>query len=77
MFSLSFNLRDLRTVAVCLLFVAISLCGSSNINAQCPGTTLTGGLLGPSKLVQSNVGNLIVAETGPPFQSGQCGPAST
>ena len=67
MVSSNFGLRNMRTVAVCLLFAAISLCGSSNISAQCPGTTLTGGLQGPSKLVQSNVGNLIVAETGPPI----------
>lgn len=34
--------------------------------AQCPGSTLTGGLQGPSKMVQTSLGNLIVAETGTP-----------
>lgn len=35
-------------------------------NAQCVGSTLTGGLEGPSKLIQTQLGNLIVAETGTP-----------
>jgi DNA-binding beta-propeller fold protein YncE len=37
-----------------------------NIYAQCPGSSLTNGLQGPSKLIQTPLGNLIVAEVGIP-----------
>lgn len=55
-----------RVSALVLLGVGF-LCGTPSVNAQCPGpgTTLVGGLLGPTKLIQSPLGNLIVAETGP------------
>jgi hypothetical protein len=47
-----------------LLLVILGL--DVRVNAQCVGSTLTGGLEGPSKLIQTPLGNLIVAETGTP-----------
>ena len=46
-----------------LLVCALVLLGLE-ANGQCPGTTLTGGLQGPSKIIQTALGNLIVAENG-------------
>jgi hypothetical protein len=52
-----------------LVLLAVGLvCGAPTVNAQCPPTTtLVGGLQGPTKLTQSPLGNLIVAETGQPI----------
>lgn len=44
--------------------VLIVLCSVLTATAQCPGSTLISGLRGPSKLVQTQHGNLLVAETG-------------
>ncbi len=49
-----------------LLVVVAFVCFHSNANAQCVGSPLTFGLQGPSKLVQTPLGNLVVAETGTP-----------
>jgi hypothetical protein len=49
-----------------ILVLAAFFCGSATANAQCSDSILTSGLQGPSKLTQSNLGNLIVAETGLP-----------
>lgn len=65
MFSPPFSSYRVPTLSF-LLFIAVTFCFGSTVDAQCPGGILTGGLQGPSKLVQSNVGNLIVAETGTP-----------
>lgn len=56
-----------RVFPAFIMFVGFVLL-SQPAHAQCPGpgTTLIGGLQGPGKLVQSNIGNLIVAETGTP-----------
>jgi hypothetical protein len=61
------NILKSRVFLVFMMFVGFVFL-SLPAHAQCPGpgTTLTGDLQGPSKLVQSNVGNLIVAETGTP-----------
>lgn len=58
--------RMFRQLTTFLFFLLTIFTIHSTSYAQCPGTTLTGGLQGPSKLVQSNVGNLIVSETGAP-----------
>lgn len=53
-----------RIISLSLLipaFVSSSITGK----AQCVGSVFTGGLQGPSKLIQTPLGNLIVAETGP------------
>ena len=55
-----------RKISVFLLLIGGFVCAPA-VNAQCPGpgTTLTGGLQGPTKIIQTPLGNLIVAETGP------------
>lgn len=59
--------RTLRILPISFLLVIVTLvCSYSNTNAQCVGSPLTFGLQGPSKLVQTPLGNLIVAETGTP-----------
>jgi hypothetical protein len=59
--------RTARSLPISFLLVLVTLiCSYSNANAQCVGSPLTFGLQGPSKLVQTNLGNLIVAETGTP-----------
>lgn len=61
--------RVLDSKMTLVLMTAVSFVFlSAPAHAQCPGpgTTLTGGLQSPGKLTQSNVGNLIVAETGTP-----------
>ena len=59
------SLYFLRVSVLVLLGVGF-LCGTPSANAQCPPTTtLVAGLEGPTKLIQTPLGNLIVAETGP------------
>lgn len=65
------GLSQFRRVSVLVLLGGGLLCGAPLVNAQCPGpgTTLVGGLVGPSKIIQSPLGNLIVAETGPALEN--------
>jgi len=61
--------RVFKSRVTVFLMLAVSFVFlSASAHAQCPGpgTTLTGGLQAPGKLTQSNIGNLIVAETGTP-----------
>lgn len=60
------GLSHIMRVSVLVLLGVGFLCGTPTANAQCPpSTTLVAGLQGPTKLIQSPLGNLIVAETGP------------
>ncbi len=65
------GLSHIQRVSVLVLLGVGFLCGTPAVNAQCPGpgTTLVGGLQGPSKIIQSPLGNLIVAETGPAVEN--------
>lgn len=61
------SLAKVQRLSILVLFTVGFMCGAPAVNAQCPPTTtLVGGLLAPTKLTQSPLGNLIVAETGPP-----------
>ena len=60
------SLAKVQRLSILVLFTVGFVCGAPAVNAQCPPTTtLVGGLEGPTKLTQSPLGNLIVAETGP------------
>jgi hypothetical protein len=59
-------LHSQRSLTIGFLLVIALVCFSTNAAAQCVGSPLTFGLQGPSKLVQTPLGNLIVAETGTP-----------
>ena len=62
------SLAKVQRLSILVLFTVGFVCGAPAVNAQCPPTTtLVGGLLGPTKLTQSPLGNLFVAETGPPI----------
>ena len=65
------GLSYIQRVSVFVLLGVGFLCGTPAVNAQCPGpgTTLVGGLQGPTKILQSPLGNLIVAETGPAVEN--------
>jgi hypothetical protein len=56
--------QRLTGIVVAVLALAASLGLVKTAEAQCPGTTLTGGLQLPSKIIQGGKGNLIVAEAG-------------
>ena len=61
------SLAKVQRLNILVLFALGFMCGAPAVNAQCPPTsTLVSGLLAPTKLTQSPLGNLIVAETGPP-----------
>jgi len=51
-------------IVVTILALAASFAWAATATAQCPGTTFTGGLQLPSKIIQGSKGNLIVAESG-------------
>jgi hypothetical protein len=59
------TLLRISTFGSFLLFLIV-LGLDVSVNAQCVSDTLTGGLEGPSKLIQTPLANLIVAETGTP-----------
>src|SRR5262245_33283153 len=60
--------RPVLTVALLLALAALAT--PADANAQvCPGTTVVSGLRRPLGLARSNVGNLLVAETGTPLSS--------
>ena len=54
--------RRMPSLLACLTLVILATAVPSF--AQCPGTPLTGGLLRPTKIIQSPLGNLFVAEAG-------------
>jgi hypothetical protein len=56
--------QRLTRIVVTIVALATSLAFVGTAAAQCPGTTFTGGLQLPSKIIQGNKGNLIVAEAG-------------
>ena len=58
--------RSQRLIGIVVTIVALatSLAFVGTAAAQCPGTTFTGGLQLPSKIIQGNKGNLLVAEAG-------------
>ena len=56
--------QRLTGILVTILALATSLVFVGTAKAQCPGTTFTGGLQLPSKIIQGGKGNLIVAESG-------------
>lgn len=56
--------QRLTGIVVAVLALAASLALVKTAEAQCPGTTFTGGLQLPSKIIQGGKGNLIVAEAG-------------
>lgn len=56
--------QRLTGIVVTILALVTSLALVATATAQCPGTTLTGGLQLPSKIIQGGKGNLIVAESG-------------
>ena len=56
--------QRLTGILVAVFTLATSLALVRTAAAQCPGTTFTGGLELPSKIIQGGKGNLIVAETG-------------
>lgn len=53
-----------RNIFRCFVAAALGLAASAAARAQCPPQTVTGGLLSPSKIVQTPLGNLLVAEFG-------------
>jgi hypothetical protein len=56
--------QRLTGILVAVFALATSLALVRTAAAQCPGATFTGGLQLPSKIIQGDKGNLIVAETG-------------
>ena len=59
-----------RVPTVALLMALAALATPADANAQvCPGNTVVSGLRRPLGLARSNVGNLLVAETGTPLSS--------
>lgn len=58
------NLFHINRAVVSMLILVASMAFAWDVKGQCPGTTLTGGLQLPSKIIQSDRNNLIVAETG-------------
>jgi hypothetical protein len=56
--------QRLTRIVVSILALVTGLALVPTATAQCPGTTFTGGLQLPSKIIQGSKGNLIVAETG-------------
>jgi len=56
--------QRLTGIVITILTLAASLAFAKTGKAQCPGTTLTGGMQLPSKIVQGEKGDLIVAEAG-------------
>lgn len=65
MFSRRISPRVISRIIGLSLLIAGFVSSSITGNAQCVGSVFTGGLQGPSKLIQTPLGNLIVAETGP------------
>ncbi len=59
-----FMLSRISTSLRLLFMLALTLMVTTAVEAQCPQTELTSGLLSPSKIVQSPLGNLLVAEFG-------------
>jgi hypothetical protein len=57
------NLHWIKRTIVSLLVLVASVAFGGDAKAQCPGSTVTGGLQLPSKIVQTEKNNLIVAET--------------
>lgn len=64
MTKLIYRFLNFQTLLLVCTLAAGFLLLTPEARGQCPGTTLTGGLQGPSKIVQTNLSNLIVAETG-------------
>jgi hypothetical protein len=58
------NLFHINRAVVSMLILFASMAFASEVKAQCPGTTLTGGLQLPSKIIQSEKNNFLIAETG-------------
>ncbi|MEK6336862.1 MAG: ScyD/ScyE family protein [Acidobacteriota bacterium] len=56
--------QRLTRIVVTILALITSLAFVGTAMAQCPGSTFTGGLQLPSKIIQGAKGNLIVAESG-------------
>lgn len=66
MVSPRFSVPSISMLGSLIFLLAAFFCGSATANAQCSDSILTSDLQGPSQLTQSNLGNLIVAETGLP-----------
>ena len=60
------GLLSFRGIGVFFLIAATVFCNAPTVHALCAGTPLPVALQGPSKLIQTPLGNLIVAETGTP-----------
>jgi hypothetical protein len=56
--------QRLTRIVVTIMALVTSLAWVATAMAQCPGTTFTGGLQLPSKIILGGKGSLIVAETG-------------
>lgn len=56
--------QRLTGIVVTIMAIVTSLAWVATATAQCPGSTFTGGLQLPSKIIQGSKGNLIVAESG-------------
>jgi hypothetical protein len=58
------NLHRTNLARVSLLMLVVSVAFGWEVKAQCPGSTLTGGLQLPGKIIQTEKNNFLVAETG-------------